>query len=118
MNEKFSSMKRFRLAGNGLPLPVYDVLPVDTVIRGINPPNFGFTVADGINDLENLACFASNMSGATRIERLGARRFEVRLKKPFSPGRGRINCTLRANKNLWRWFGRQFFIPKTLSEKR
>ena len=118
MNEKFSSMKRFRLAGNGLPLPVFDVLPVDTVIRGINPPNLGFTVADGINDLENLACFASNMSSATRIERLGARRFEVRLKKPFSPGRGRINCTLRANENRWRWFGRQFFIPKTLSEKR
>jgi len=118
MNEKFSSIKRFRLAGNGLPLPVFDVLPIDTVIRDNNPPNFGFTVADGINSLENLACFASNMSGATRIERLGARRFEVRLKKPFSPGRGRINCTLRANENRWRWFGRQFYIPKTLSAKR
>ena len=118
MNEKFSSIKRFRLAGNGLPLPVYDVLPIDTVIRGANPPLFGFTVADGINGLKNLACFASNMSGATRIERLGARRFEVRLKKSFSPGRGRINCTLRASENRWRWFGRQFFIPKTISDKR
>ena len=116
MNEKFGSVKRFQLAGNGLPLPVYDVLPADTVIQGNNPPIFGFTVADGINGLENLACFASNMSGATRIERLGTRRFEVRIKKPFSPGRGRINCTLRAGENRWRWFGRQFFIPKNLPE--
>ena len=111
MNEGFGSVKRFRLAGNGLPLPVSDVLPADTVIRGNNPPNFGFTVAGGIDGLNNLACFASNMSGAARIERLGARRFEVRLEQPFAAGRGRINCTLHANGNRWRWFGRQFFIP-------
>ena len=113
MNERFSSIERFRLAGNGLPLPVFDVLPVDTVLQGNNPPNFGFSVADGINGLNNLACFASNMSSAARIERLGARRFEVRLKNSFAPGRGRINCTLPAKGNRWRWFGRQFFIPKS-----
>ncbi len=111
MNESFGSVERFRLAGNGLPLPVSDVLPADTVIRANNPPNFGFTVADGIDDLNSLSCFASNMSGAARIERLGSRRFEVRLEQPFAAGRGRINCTLRANGNRWRWFGRQFFIP-------
>ena len=71
----------------------------------------GDALADGIDGLNILACFASNMSGAARIERLGARRFEVRLEQPFAAGRGRINCTLQANGNRWRWFGRQFFIP-------
>ncbi len=111
MNERFGTVERFRLAGNGLPLPVSDVLPADTVIRGKNPPDFGFTVAKGIDALHNLACFASNQSGPARLERLGKRRFEVRLDKPFAAGRGRINCTLRAKDNRWRWFGTQFYVP-------
>ncbi len=112
MNERFGDVERFRLAGNGLPLPVSDVLPADTVIRHNNPPDFGFTVAKDIGALHNLACFASNQSGEAQLERLGARRFEVRLEKPFAAGRGRINCTLRAKDNRWRWFGTQFYIPK------
>ena len=111
LNQRFSGVERFRLAGNGLPLPVSDVLPADTVLRTHNPPDFGFTVAADIGALNNLACFASNQSGAAHLERLGARRFEVRLEKPFANGRGRINCTLRADGNRWRWFGTQFYIP-------
>lgn len=114
LNERFGTVARFRLAGNGLPLPVGDILPADTVIRGNdnNPPDFGFTVAEGIGALNNLACFASNQPGPARLERLGERRFEVRLDIPFAAGRGRINCTLRAKGNRWRWFGRQFYILK------
>ncbi|MBT3535988.1 MAG: polysaccharide deacetylase family protein [Rhodospirillaceae bacterium] len=112
LNEKFGGVERFRLAGNGLPLPVSDVLPVDTVIRGNNPPDFGFTVVEGIGALDNLACFASNQPNAAQLERLGKRRFEVRLDKPFAVGRSRINCTLRAAGNRWRWFGMQFYVPK------
>ncbi|MBC8239793.1 MAG: polysaccharide deacetylase family protein [Alphaproteobacteria bacterium] len=111
MNENYGTVERFRMASNALPLPVKDVLPADTVLRGVNPPAFGFTVAEGIGSLTNLACFASNQSEAAQLERLGSRRFEVRLKKPFGAGRGRINCTLRADGNRWRWFGRQFYIP-------
>jgi len=112
MNERFGDVSRFRMAGNGLPLPVSDVLPADTVLRGNNPPPFGFTVAEGMGNLRNLACFASNQSGAAQLERLGSRRFEVRLDKPFRVGRGRINCTLRAKDNRWRWFGTQFYVPR------
>lgn len=112
LNERFGDVDRFRLAGNGLPLPVSDILPKDTVIRGNNPPDFGFTVSKAIGALNNLTCFASNQSDPTQLERLGERRFEVRLEKPFAPGRGRINCTLLAKENRWRWFGIQFYIPK------
>ncbi len=112
MNERFGAVARFRMAGNGLPLQVGDVLPADTVLRGNDPPVFGFTVAKGIGSLKNLACFASNQSSAAQLERLGSRRIEVRLEKAFGPGRGRINCTLRAKGNRWRWFGTQFYIPR------
>jgi peptidoglycan/xylan/chitin deacetylase (PgdA/CDA1 family) len=112
LNERFGEVERFRLAGNGLPLPVRDVLPADTVLRDNNPPAFGFTVVESIGSLKTLACFASNQSVAAQLERLGSRRFEVRLEKPFAPGRGRINCTLRANDGRWRWFGTPFYIPK------
>ena len=112
LNERFAAVERFRLAGNGLPLPVSDVLPADTVLRGNNPPAFGFTVAESIGSLKTLACFASNQGSVAQLERLGRRRFEVRLEKPFAPGQGRINCTLKAKDNRWRWFGTPFYIPK------
>ena len=112
MNETFGSVQRFRLAANALPLRVYDVTPDDTVLRRQNPPAFGFTVEEGMGGLSRLACFSSNQQGAARIERLGARRMEVRIENKYEPGRGRINCTMPAGGDRWRWFGMQFYIPK------
>ena len=111
LNEHFGSLERFHLAGNALPLRVFDVTPADTVLNHINPPAFGFTVEPAAGTLDRLACFASNQDGPARIERLGERRIEVRLDKPFTPGRGRINCTMPTREQRWRWFGVQFYIP-------
>ena len=112
LNERFGSLDRFRLAANALPLPVSDVTPADTVLREQNPPAFGFTVDQRIKRLDRLNCYASNQSGAARLERLGPNRIEVRIDEAFDPGRGRINCTLPAGDGRWRWFGVQFYIPK------
>jgi len=109
LNETYGDIGRFRLVVNALPLPVSEVTPADTLLREENPPPFGFTVDNQIDGLERLNCFASN--GPTTIERLGARRFEVRIAKPFPPGRGRFNCTLPARDGRFRWFGIQFVIP-------
>lgn len=111
LNERFGSLERFRLAGNALPLRVFDVTPADTVLRSGNPPAFGFTVDAGTGGLNRLACFASNQDGPARIERLGDRRIEVRLDQAFGRGRGRINCTMPGRDKRWRWFGVQFYIP-------
>ncbi|SLN19562.1 polysaccharide deacetylase family protein [Oceanibacterium hippocampi] len=110
MNEKYGSIGRFRLAVNAMPLRVRDLTPADTVLRQ-NPPLFGFTIDDEIDNLDQLACFASNQSGPATIERLGQTRFEVRLDGPFAAGRGRVNCTLPGPDRRWRWYGIQFFIP-------
>ncbi len=112
MNQRFGSVDRLRMAANALPIPVTGLTPADTVLRhGPNPPNFGFTVAGELGDLKNLACFASNQNGPVRLEVLGANRVEIRLEKPFTPTRGRINCTMPAGKGRWRWLGQQYYIP-------
>ena len=46
-----------------------------------------------------------------KVERLD-RRIEVRLDKPYAAGGyPRINCTVPAGNNRWRWFGYQFYVP-------
>ncbi|MEX2642254.1 MAG: polysaccharide deacetylase family protein, partial [Acetobacterales bacterium] len=77
LNEQFGDLERFRLGANALPLPVTDVTPADPLLQTATPA-FGFTVADGIDDLAGLACYSSGQ-GRARLERLGERRIEVRL---------------------------------------
>jgi peptidoglycan/xylan/chitin deacetylase (PgdA/CDA1 family) len=109
MNDAFGSLDRFQLAANALPLPVGDVTPADPVLTR-NPPILGFTVPDGIGNLDRLACFATGQ-GRTKVERLGSNRIEVRITESLPPGRTRVNCTLPAEDDRWRWFGVQFFVP-------
>ncbi len=112
MNRRFGSVSRFRLAANALPLYLGDLTPVDTVLSAAdNPPLFGFTLAAEQGPLDRLRCFASNRPGPARIQRLGARRVEIRFEAPFPPGRGRINCTMPGDGGRWRWFGLQLYIP-------
>ncbi len=110
LNEFYGDLDRFRRSANALPLPVQDVSPRDLLLT-VNPPPFGFTVGEGIERLHQLACYPSHLGRAAPLERLGERRFEVRFAEPFPPGRGRINCTVPAADNRWRWYGIQFFIP-------
>jgi peptidoglycan/xylan/chitin deacetylase (PgdA/CDA1 family) len=109
MNDAFGSLERFQLAASALPLPVTDVTPVDPVLTR-NPPILGFTVPEGIGHVDRLACFATGQ-GRAAVERLGTNRIEVRIADPFPAGRARVNCTLPADDDRWRWFGVQFFIP-------
>ncbi|MGB1547656.1 MAG: polysaccharide deacetylase family protein [Alphaproteobacteria bacterium] len=111
LNESFGDVERLRLGANALPLPVKDVTPRDMLLTDENPPNFGFTVTGDVPDLDRMNCYASNQ-GLGQMERLGERRFEVRLTEPFPKGRARINCTLHTRDGRWRWYGRQFYVVK------
>jgi len=111
LNENYGALSRFRLAANSLPMGARDIVPREkTLIQ--NPPSFGFTIDSSVKSINQLNCFASHESTPARLERLGERRFEVRLNTPFPPGRGRFNCTARTEDNRWRWFGEQFYIPR------
>ncbi len=105
----FAEPTRFRLVLDVLPLPVSELVPALPVIAG-NPPPIGFTVAEGIEPLDRLACFAGGL-GQVALDRLGARRFELRLDAPLAAGRARINCTMPARDGAWRWLGLHLVVP-------
>lgn len=112
MNVHYASRDRFVLAANALPLPVLDIVPDDTILGPENnPPVFGFTVLASISNLDRLTCYASTQDAAVPVQLLGENRVEVRMDKPFPPGRGRINCTLPGSAGRWRWLGQAFVIP-------
>ena len=84
--------------------------PADPLLSAAtNPPLYGFTVAEGIEGLGALNCFASG--NELTLERLGERRIETRLGQAFGPGRTRVNCTMPGPDGRWRWLGRQFYTP-------
>jgi len=95
-------------------LHVSDITPSDMVLDK-NPPDYGFTLSDSMQPINQLRCFASSF-GAVDVTLIGTRA-EVRLPGAFTGTRGRINCTMPSYKNRgenngnqprWRWFGRQF----------
>ena len=106
MNENYGGLERLKLAINALPIIVKDISPSDPFIKN-NPPNFGFTISPFIKSNNIVRCFASN-NIQTDTSRVGKHRIEVRLKGQFPRARGRINCTMEAINNRWRWFGKQF----------
>jgi peptidoglycan/xylan/chitin deacetylase (PgdA/CDA1 family) len=110
LNEKYSDQNDFLLRINALPLPVEDVLPTDSFLEGKNPPSVGFSVAESVGTLTELACYHSQF-GRVETEILGMHRVEVRFPEPFAAGRSRLNCTLPAGGGRWRWFGLQYYTP-------
>jgi peptidoglycan/xylan/chitin deacetylase (PgdA/CDA1 family) len=110
LNEQYGALSRFTLAANALPLGAREIVPAEPALTS-NPPAFGFTVSEVIGPIDQINCFASHESTPARLERLGPRRFEVRLQTPFPAGRGRFNCTAPTDDGRWRWFGMQFYIP-------
>ncbi len=106
MNENYGDLKRLNLAINALPIIVNEVNPENNFLIK-NPPDFGFTLSSQIKPMRAIRCFASN-GIVTDTKRIGKFRIEVRLKEKFPKARGRINCTMAANNNRWRWFGKQF----------
>jgi len=109
LSDAFGSLERFRLSADALPLVVTDVSPADGVPAN-NPPDVGFTVDPTMGELDQLACFASGV-GRTELERVGARRIELRWAEKLPSGRTRINCTLPTSDGRWRWLGLQLSIP-------
>ena len=109
LNEAYGDIKRFQLIVDTLPISVTDITPSDPIVK-INPPHIGFTLKKNLENIDNIACYASNQ-GAVKVELLGTNRVELRLSKALVPGRTRVNCTLPGPDNRWRWLGMQFIVP-------
>jgi len=107
LNERYGTIDRFRRIINSLPLPVTEKLPVNTTMNTAWPI-VGFTVDEGIEGINQIACYPSN-GGEAVLENLGNRRIEVRYVSELPLGRSRLNCTMPAQDGRWRWLGYLFY---------
>ena len=114
MNETYGGKDRFMLAANALPLETSDVVPADPLLgRTANPPAFAFTVrGEARKSMGAIACYVSGR-GRAGLRRIGRNRVRVHVADAFPAGRARINCTMPAGGGRWRWFGMQFYVPKS-----
>lgn len=110
LNESFGDLERFRLVASALPIPFSDLTPANPTLRE-NPPRFGFSLAPGAGEIDDIACYAGDQ-GKLKVERIGPR-VEVRLREAFAAGRARINCTAPAEAGRWRWLGMLYYVPRS-----
>lgn len=107
LNEQYGNFKRFKFAANSYGLQIKNILPIDKIIRDLNPPLLGFSL---INNLESsIKCYPSHNIKANLVK-LGDKRIEIRFDREFPKGRTRVNCTIN-DKGKWRWAGFQFLNP-------
>ncbi|MCB1532549.1 MAG: polysaccharide deacetylase family protein [Alphaproteobacteria bacterium] len=104
MTERYGNLDRFELVMNALPLPATEIEPQDPFLENTMPA-IGFTVTPALaENLGNLSCFISEQNAPT-IEKLGENRIELRLHEALSEERTRVNCTIPAGDDRWRWLG-------------
>jgi len=115
MNEHFGSVERVRQALNSLPLPVTDVEPADVLVRlgqPGNPPTLRFTVAPGIERLNQMVCYTGE-GKQLKPTLIGERRYEMQAPEALKAPRDRISCSVPSSQQgRFRWFGIQFTVTK------
>tara|TARA_R110001599_G_scaffold349729_2_gene578445 strand:+ start:942 stop:2003 length:1062 start_codon:yes stop_codon:yes gene_type:complete len=106
------SLERLALALDARPLPVTEIDPGDTLIRGSEqaPGVLGFSLpADERYQRERLACFSAS-GGALALVR-EADRVTVSLP-PLQAGRNKVNCTVPSTERRGEffWFAQQWVL--------
>ena len=109
LNEKYGELDRVKFATSAKGLGVYDFIPANPTIDQ-NPPFIGFSLLDN-NKVQGLDCFIFDSKGQVEREIFKFNeRVEIRLNRELSNGRSRMNCTVKDNAGVWRWFGHQFYF--------
>ena len=113
VNMRYGEQDRFKQVINSIGLPVTDMLPADPLLtkdETTNPPAIGFTIAEGVPHITELACYHSQTGSVNQMEWLGKRHVELRFNQAFSAGRTRVNCTVPATDGRWYWLGTQYYL--------
>ena len=109
LNERYGEIDRVKFAASSKGLGVYDFIPQDPTIKQ-NPPFIGFSLLDD-KKAQFLDCFVFDSKGQVDRELYKFNeRIEIRLARKLSPGRSRMNCTVKDSDGNWRWFGHQFYF--------
>ncbi len=109
LNEKYGEIDRVKFAASSKGLGVYDFIPNNPTINQ-KPPFIGFSLLDD-KKAKSLDCFVFDSKGQVDSEIYKFNeRIEIRLSRELSPGRSRMNCTVKDSDGNWRWFGHQFYF--------
>ncbi len=109
LNERYGEIDRVKFAASSKGLGVYDFIPQNPTIKQ-NPPFIGFSLLDD-KKVQSLDCFIFDSKGQVDREIYKFNeRIEIRLSRELSPGRSRMNCTVKDSEGNWRWFGHQFYF--------
>ena len=109
LNERYGEIDRVKFAASSKGLGVYDFIPQNPTITQ-NPPFIGFSLLDD-KKAQSLDCFVFDSKGQVDREVYKFNeRIEIRLSRELSPGRSRMNCTVKDSDGNWRWFGHQFYF--------
>ncbi len=109
LNERYGEIDRVKFAASSKGLGVYDFIPKNPTIKQ-NPPFIGFSLLDE-KKAKSLDCFVFDSKGQVDREVYKFNeRIEIRLARELSPGRSRMNCTVKDSNGNWRWFGHQFYF--------
>ena len=115
INEKYGDLKRFEFLINFLPFQYKEILPEEKFIKANkNPPELEISFFEGQKNLKNITCYSNegNIWRKSDIKFINESELEILLKEKFKSERGRINCSLWAEKNRWRWLGIQYVIAE------
>ena len=113
INEKYGELKRFKSIIQTLPFPYEKITPENRYIKGNeNPPKVKIKFFKDLIDVKNITCYSNegNIWRKSDIKFTNKNELEILLKEKFKSERGRINCSLWAEKNRWRWLGIQYVI--------
>ena len=115
INEKYGELKRFKSIIQTLPFPYEKITPENRYIKGNeNPPKVKIKFFKDLIDVKNITCYSNegNIWRKSDIKFINENELEILLKEKFKSERGRINCSLWAEKNRWRWLGIQYVIAE------
>ena len=115
INENYGEITRFKSIINSFPLEYKKLIPEEKKInKENNPPKFFVEFFNEQNNIENINCYSNegNVWKKSDINFINDNELLIVLKEKFKSERGRINCSLWAEKNRWRWLGIQYVIAE------
>jgi len=119
INEKYGTLKRFKLILQTLPFPYKSITPENRYLKeNENPPEIKIKFFENLLNIKNVNCYSNegNEWRKSHIEHVSNHEIKILIKEKFVTERGRINCSLQEHSNensgKWRWLGIQYVIAK------
>ena len=111
INENYGDLKRFKSVINSFPLEYDELFPKEKKLtKNTNPPEFKVKFFKEQKNIKNVNCYSNELNEWKKSNtNFNNQVLTIKFRGPFSPRRGRINCSLNDN-GKWRWFGIQFPI--------